>query len=775
MQVDASKIEMFIPQIHVLWDGMFQIIGYMTILYTLIGWPCFAGLVIMILAGPVQGVVMKKLFGLNRLMVKHTDARVEATNEALQGIQSVKMQTWEEEIMSRIGKKRTEELKYLKQAAYLRGFSRAYMSAVPGLVAVCSFVVYALWRQGAEISASTLFAALVAFDQLRFPLMFYPMALAQLVQAKVSAARVEVFLGLKEIAHGEAMGGGTYVREKNSEGEITLDKAEVYWSDPDVPVDIPQDKSDDDSMSVTSRDTSDKGSSNLDLESEPQGPVYPKAALKGISMEVKKGELCAVVGRVGSGKTTLCAAILNETFLRNGKISLKGSVAYAAQSPWILNATLRENILFGKAMDEERYRQVIKSCQLEHDLKMLEDGDLTDIGERGINLSGGQKARVSVARAAYSDADTIIFDDPLSALDPEVAKQLFNDCIVEFLRGKTRLLVTNQIQFLSSCDTVVALKKGELIEKGTFAELIADAKSEVNRLLAKSSIGKSQKDSNSKQAGASNDAIPEKEDVASAKKEKKVLVTKEERNVGAVSLSVYLKYMKAGGGYGKFVLVYFGFILSVGNGLATNAWISYWTSDGGYENHSEAFYLGIYFMLAVTLGIVTFIRAFLLASFGVTASEALHKNLLDSVLRAPQSFFDTTPLGRILSRFSKDIYSIDLELSDMMDFFLFCTLQVLTSLGTILFVTPWFGVAVLPLGFLYMRILNYFRDVSRETKRLDSIARSPVFAHFSEVRTMHLKRNGSLTFTNPVSVPKDPWRTFDYSSVWSAYQVPGGI
>ena len=216
MQVDASKIEMFVPQVHVLWDGMFQIIGYMTILYTLIGWPCFAGLVIMIFAGPVQGVVMKKLFGLNRNMVKHTDARVEATNEALQGIQSVKMQTWEEEIMSRIAEKREQELKYLKEAAYLRGFSRAYMSALPGLVAVISFVVYALWRTGADISASTLFSALVAFDQLRFPLLFYPMALAQLVQAKVSAARVEVFLGLNEIAKGEALGGGTFSRDEDA-------------------------------------------------------------------------------------------------------------------------------------------------------------------------------------------------------------------------------------------------------------------------------------------------------------------------------------------------------------------------------------------------------------------------------------------------------------------------------------------------------------------------------------------------------------------------------
>lgn len=731
MQVDASKIEMFVPQVHVLWDGMFQICGYMTILYTLIGWPCFAGLIIMIFAGPVQGIVMKQLFGINRKMVQHTDARVEATNEALQGIQSVKMQTWEKEIMERIAGKRSEELKYLKSAAYLRGFSRAYMGALPGLVAVVSFIVYALFSKDTDISPSTLFAALVAFDQLRFPLLFYPMALAQLVQAQVSAARVEVFLGLKEVAHGQALGDGIYNRDEHAKGQIVLKNAEVYWHDPDVPLEMEtSDKGDSASESSTEKNLS---VSDMSLKDAEDGPVYPKPSLKGVSMEVKTGELCAVVGRVASGKSTLCSAVLNETFLKSGEVTLNGKVAYAAQSPWILNATLRDNILFGQPMNEAKYNEVIRVCQLEHDLEMLEDGDLTDIGERGINLSGGQKARVSVARAAYADADTIIFDDPLSALDPEVAKQLFMDCIVEYMKGKTRLLITNQIQFLSSCDTVVALKKGEVIETGSYDDLIADPKSEVNRLLSKSSVGKSSRSTSHepKKEEAKRDDTKDAK-TPNAVKDRKTLVTKEERNIGAVSLSVYFKYISSGGGMGKFLLVYFGFILSVGNGLATNSWISYWTTDSNYEKHSEAFYLGIYFMLSISLGLVTFFRAYLLAAFGVAASEKLHENLLKSVLSAPQSFFDTTPLGRILSRFSKDIYSIDLELSDYFDFFLFCSLQVAVSLATILFVTPWFGVAIPPLAFFYFRFLNYFREVSRETKRLDSISRSPVYSHFSE-------------------------------------------
>jgi ABC-type multidrug transport system fused ATPase/permease subunit len=386
MQVDASKIEAFIPQCHVLWDGAFQIIGYMTILYNLIGWPCFAGLVIMILAGPVQGVVMKKLFGMTRSIVKYTDARVESTNEALQGIQNVKIMTWEQPFLESISKQRSQELKYLKSSSYLRGFSRAYMSSLPSIVAVTSFVVYALAFSGAEISVSVLFSALVAFDQLRFPLLFYPMALAQLVQAKVSAARVEIFLDLSEIGSVDFVGDGVYVREDSDEGSITIENAEVYWSDPRVPIERSMEMdSDDDASTALSTNENKSMSDSSNTGSALRDSLHgPSPVLSDINMKVPKGELCAVVGRVASSKSSLCSAILNETFLEKGSITLKGTVAYAAQTPWILNASVRENILFGLPFVEEKYNRVIKATQLEHDLKILSDGDETEIGERGM-------------------------------------------------------------------------------------------------------------------------------------------------------------------------------------------------------------------------------------------------------------------------------------------------------------------------------------------------------------------------------------------------------
>jgi ATP-binding cassette subfamily C (CFTR/MRP) protein 1 len=390
-----------------------QIVGYMVILYTLIGWPAFAGLVLMVAAGPVMGVIMQKLYGLNRQMVKYTDQRIKTTNEALQGIQAVKMYTWEESFEKNIEKDRNEELSFLARVANLRGFSRAYMTALPGVVAVVSFIVFAVATVNPSITASTLFAALVAFDQLRFPLLLYPMAFAQLAQARVSAGRVEAFLKMKEIGKGEITGNGKYSREDDGHGEIVVKDATIFWNDPALP--IGEISSDDAGKSAaftvassTHGTKQDSDHASTIADSETPAVKYSKPILENVTFDVAPGELCAVVGRVASGKSTLCSAILNETILDQGEIVLKGRIAYAAQSPWILNASLRDNILFGMPMDEEKYERVIHACQLTYDLEMLEDGDLTQIGERGITLSGGQKARVSVARAAYSNADTII-------------------------------------------------------------------------------------------------------------------------------------------------------------------------------------------------------------------------------------------------------------------------------------------------------------------------------------------------------------------------------
>ena len=335
-----------------------------------------------------------------------------------------------------------------------------------------------------------------------------------------------------------------------------------------------------------------------------------------------------------------------------GSISLNGTIAYAAQSAWILNATIRDNIIFGKTFDPKRYEAIIQACQLTHDLSLLDDGDLTEIGENGINLSGGQRQRVSIARAAYSDADVIVLDDPLSALDPEVSNRLFEDCIKGLMKGKTRIFATNQLHFLQHCDNVLALGDGIITEQGSFQELSKN-KGEVSKLLKdlnaneesseirnSSSFGKAKSNSGEGKP-KTNDTSGEKG--TKGKSKPNALISEEERNVGGVSFSVYKKYLQAGGGAFLFSFILLMYILAVANELLNTLWVSLWTSDANYERQSQGFYLGLYSLFSITAGIFVFFRALLLARFGVRASRALHKLLLDSILRAPMSFFDTTP------------------------------------------------------------------------------------------------------------------------------------
>ena len=563
------------------------------------------------------------------------------------------------------------------------------MGALPGIVAVVSFIFYAVAYKGAVINASTLFTALVAFDQLRFPLLFYPMALAQLAQAKVSAQRVEAFLRLKEVSTSSGSDGkASYTLDDGDlrKGEIKAKDVTIYWGDPKVPIknaDNDDGNSLDGSVHSRSSKSSKKGKNVKDylvVDAEATEVLrYPKAILSDINLNIVPGELCAIVGRVGSGKSTLVSAILNETVIGSGHIGLNGRVAYASQSAWILNATLRDNITFGEPFDQDKYDMIIKTCQLSHDLALLDHGDMTEIGENGINLSGGQRQRVSIARAAYSNADIIVLDDPLSALDPEVGKKLFDECIVKFMKGKTRILVTNQLQCLRFCDSVIAVGQGCIVEQGSYDEL-SNSDGEVQRLLvdlraskgpATESSGRPRSESDVS-VGKHGEIISDEPAPVDEKKENTGLVTEEERNVGAVTWYVYKKYIVSGGGYVKFAFVYLMFVLCTAIGLLNNAWISVWTSDALYERNSRVFYLSIYAASSVALGFFTFFRSYFLAKFGVRASDNLHQNLLKSILSAPMSFFDTTPTGRILSRFSKDLYAIDLELSDYLDFFLFC-------------------------------------------------------------------------------------------------------
>mmetsp|Transcript_9780 Transcript_9780/g.14754 ORF Transcript_9780/g.14754 Transcript_9780/m.14754 type:complete len:854 (+) Transcript_9780:3062-5623(+) len=416
---------------------------------------------------------------------------------------------------------------------------------------------------------------------------------------------------------------------------------------------------------------------------------------------------------------------------------MSGRVCYVPQTAWIKNETLRNNVLFGQAYDESKYEETIHVCALQSDIDMLVGGNDCEIGEKGINLSGGQKQRISIARAVYSDADVFLFDDPLSAVDIHVGKHIFSECITGVLSGKTRVLVTHQLYCLQGADLIVCMKDGKISEMGTYEELNA-AGLDFAELIATHGDGNEDEQNNSesdqkeekkqKKKKQANKTSNEKNDDKNGK-----LIGAEERDTGSVDRQVYLKYFRDIGLFVSFGIVLFP-ALTQACSIGSNYWLSYWGDQVALEEppHSQNWFMVRYFVLSITAGFTTFFGALLLAWGCINAARRIHNRTLRSVFRAPVSFFDTTPAGRILNRFSKDQAAIDSTLPQSISSLIGCLMSVSGVIILILVASPFFLLCVIPLGVLYFYTSAYYLRTSRELKRIDSITNSPIYSHFSE-------------------------------------------
>ena len=373
MQLDVGRLEGVATSIHIVWDGILQVFGYTSLLLYFLGPSVFAGIATMLIVIPLQTLFFKKLSVLRTKMSKYTDDRIKLTNEVLQGIRAIKSYNWEKSFQERLSVIREKELAVLMKSASIRGFLVSVLSAAPSFVAVISLAVYAYL--GNDLSPTKVFTALALFNQLRFPLIFYPMVLNTLAEGRVSLDRLSKFLMKDEVA--------PYVETSDNAKEAVkiCRNASFVWD---------------------SRNDNSRGQ------------------LKDVDITIRKGEMVAIVGPVGSGKSTLLNAIMGEIHKQEGRVVVNGKIVYVPQTSWIPNDTLRDVILFGNKYDAIKYEEVIASTCLEMDIEMLDSGDLTEIGEKGVNLSGGQRQRTSIARAAYEEADIYIFDDPLSALDSDI-------------------------------------------------------------------------------------------------------------------------------------------------------------------------------------------------------------------------------------------------------------------------------------------------------------------------------------------------------------------
>ncbi|KAL0104455.1 hypothetical protein PUN28_017289 [Cardiocondyla obscurior] len=749
MSVDAQRFMDLTAYINMIWSAPLQIALALYFLWNILGPAVFAGLAVMIILIPVNGLIANKVKTLQIRQMKSKDERVKLMNEVLNGIKVLKLYAWEPSFEQQILKIRVKEIQVLKEAAYLNAGTSFIWSCAPFLVSLVSFTTYVLLDEKNVLNSKIAFVSLSLFNILRFPLSMLPMMIGNIVQAYVSVKRINKFMNMEELD----------------------------------PNNVQHDPSDPHALVI------ENGNFSWDSE-EVERPI-----LRNINFHVEQGQLVAVVGTVGSGKSSLLSALLGEMDKLSGKVNTKGSIAYVSQQAWIQNATLQDNVLFGKALNKSVYNRVIEACALTPDFKMLPAGDQTEIGEKGINLSGGQKQRVALARAVYNDSENYFLDDPLSAVDSHVGKHIFEKVIGPngLLKKKTRVLVTHSITYLPEVDNIIVLKDGEITESGTykqllekkgaFAEFLVQHLQEVHvdegseddlreiKQQLESTIGadelqqkltrgrsrisesesgsvgdkKSLNGSLTRQYSTESqqsanymhrNSIKEKE-APKANNIGEKLIEVEKAETGSVKWKVYSHYLKSIGWFLSISTIVMNAVFQSFS-IGSSVWLSVWSNDNHtvvndtLDTAKRDMYLGVYGALGFGQAIFVVLSQTALVIGCLWSSKVLHSELLFSVLRSPLGFFDTTPSGRILNRFGKDIDVIDNVLPPSIRAWLFCLASVIATLVVISYSTPIFIVVILPIGAIYYFIQRFYVATSRQLKRLESVSRSPIYSHFSE-------------------------------------------
>ena len=706
MAIDCGRYDELITILHTVWAGPLSITIAMVLLYRELGPSVFAGIATMLLLVPTNIYIVRLLNKLQKVLLRWKDQRSKIINEVLQGIRVVKYFAWETNFMKKIGLIREDELKTLRESSILQAVATSIWALTPVLVALSSFACYSIL--GNQLDSVTAFTALTLFDVLRVPVQTLPRVISCFVECRISSERIQSFLLSEEVDP------NAVIFSSSEKKAIQVSNGTFYWDKTEDP----------------SRD----------------------AVLKDMNISVPKGSLVAIVGSVGSGKSSFLQALLGNIYQTSDtQIKVSGSLAYVSQTAWIRNATVRENIISGNEFDEQRYLLTIQNCELEQDLEILPAGDMTEIGEKGINLSGGQKQRISIARAVYADKDIYLFDDPLSAVDPYVGRAIYHNCICGLLKDKTRVLVTHQIHYLENCYEILLLDNHMISDRGDYDHFVNGSsastffnsiKSTQSSHVVKEGEEEQQKDlpSKIKKEGVKNETKEKEKEKGKGKGNKEEgkqggkhgIITKEAREIGGVQFKVYLNYLRSCGSVLLGLVLLFLFTSETATNIGTNFWLSYWSDHSASGEHSMKFYLAIYASFVFAQVVVISARQYLIVTSALNASRVMHFNLLKSVIYSPVQFFDTTPLGRILNRFSADIYTLDSSFPrtwSMVASRLFGAVGVFVVMCII---TPFFLTALIPILYLYYRKQQMYLAASRELKRLNSITKSPIYSHFGE-------------------------------------------
>ncbi|CAD6502128.1 BgTH12-02369 [Blumeria graminis f. sp. triticale] len=776
MSVDSFNVSEITAYLHFLFAAApAQLALAVYLLYQILGYSSIPGMVVMVILLPLNIMVARGFSRYQKQIMAATDKRIHTTNEVFQNIRIIKYFAWEQRFQNLVNDKRRVELASLRSKYVLWATAVAIWNTVPVIITFFSFLVYTVVEKK-PLYPSIAFTAISLFHILQVPLDQLGDMIAHVLESKVSVDRVEEFLNEDETEKYEQL------RQENFDDDgsrvIGFRKATFSWG--------------------SKEDSGQETSSAF--------------RLMNIDVKFKIGELNIIAGPTGSGKTSLLMALLGEMTLIEGRVFLPGgysredirldpetnlteSIAYCAQQAWLVNASIKDNILFATPLDEKRYEKVINACALERDLQILDSGDETLVGEKGIALSGGQKQRISLARALYSNSKHVLLDDCLSAVDSHTAKWIFNHCIRgSLMQGRTCILVTHNLSLCAAeSKYIVLLDNGKIDVHGNSDEVIASGKLGQLTSTASESIDTSSSNSRAASSPGTNEnsgdgSIPGQDNINSKNSAKldanklkpKKDAMQEAKSEGRVKWSVISLYFKSMGPWWFWVISVTVFSVHQFGNLGANMWIRKWANEYNTEeikifyaqslksyvgstmstirmagsrvtqvqpqvnlhttklatntdvNHHLTYYLGVYAAIGLSCMLVTFLRDLWLFFGALNASWNIHQRLMNSVIRAKFKFFDVTPLGQLMNRFSKDLEAIDEEIAPISIGMMSCALEILVTVFLISAITPKFLLAAILIGALYFLVGAFYLRSSRDLQRIESVQRSPLFQQFGE-------------------------------------------
>lgn len=692
--IDAYRLGEFPFWFHSTWTYVVQLFLAIVVLFGVVGLGALPGLVPLFFCGILNIPYAKSLQNCQSQFMVAQDERLRATSEVLNNMKVIKLHSWEEKFKNLIYSLRDIEFKWLTKSLIMKANGTALYWMSPTIVSAIVFVGCVV-TGSAPLNASTIFTILASLRTMAEPVRMIPEALSVMIQVKVSLDRLETFLLDDELK------------------DKTVTK--ILFSDPGISIRI----------------ISAVFGWNMDTSSP---------TLKSIDLKVRMGHKVAICGPVGAGKSSLLYAILGEIPQLSGQIDVFGSIAYVSQTAWIQSGTVRDNILYGKPMENSRYEMAIKSCALDKDIDSFSHGDLTEIGQRGINMSGGQKQRIQLARAVYNDADIYLLDDPFSAVDAHTAATLFNKCVMGALENKTIILVTHQVEFLAEVDQILVMEGGRVTQSGNYEDLLTAGTAfeqlvhaHKNSMTVLDPANKVAIKGDADQLNGPNHFVPSKQNSEAEISMKGMtgvqLTEAEEKEIGDVGWKPFFDYLTVSKGLWFLILS----TVSQSSFVALQAASTYWLALAKQiPEMNNGILIGVYSGISALSAFCVYLRSYFAAHLGLKASKAFFSGFTDSIFKAPMLFFDSTPVGRILTRASSDLCVLDFDVPFSTAFVIAAGIETLSSIGIMASVT-W---PVLIVGIFAMvavkYVQGYYQASAREIIRINGTTKSPVMNYAAE-------------------------------------------